>query len=172
MAEKHILRIKNILGRSDSQKILYPNGLVSEIEEDDLSDPRPVKRIELFAKNERSNETFGIIRSFFVGFSFERRLLDLANFSDNVISVRAVRAPEYKEGKIVEDKLVLKRIESPDPHGVDRFSRYVFRRQKAPSLKVPSRWLDKTELRDGDRIIVSNTVENYVTPPPELEGAN
>jgi hypothetical protein len=170
LAEKHTLRIKDILGRFDPQKILYPNGLVSELEEDNSSDPKPVKRIELFAKNLLSNKTFGVMRSFFVGFSSERGLLDLANFSDNVISVRAVSGSgEHSEGKIIEDKLVLKRIESPNPRERDRFSlSYIFRRQKIPSLIVSSRWLDRMDLHKGDRIIVSNPVENYMTPPPEL----
>jgi hypothetical protein len=172
LAQKHILRIREIMGRYDPQKVIYPNGLVTELEEDSSSDPKPVKRIELFAKNKRSHEIFGVIRNFFVGFSSERDLLDLANFSNNVISIRAVGSSfERSENKIVEDKLVLKRIDSPKVKQGDSFSyTQVFRRQKVPSLIVSSRWLDRMGFNSGDRIMVSNPVENYVTPPPDLAG--
>jgi hypothetical protein len=173
-AEKHILRIRQILDRFDPQKVIYPNGLLGELKEDYSSDSGTVKRIELFAENKRSKETFGVIRNLFVGFSFERDLLDLANFSNNVISVRAVSGSrEHSETKLVEDKLVLKRIESPSRPEEDRFSpSSIYRRQKIPSLIVSSRWLEKMGFSKGDRIIVSNPVENYVTPPPELAGGN
>jgi hypothetical protein len=174
-AEKHILRMKCLLEKFDSQKKLYPNGLLSELELDDSnSDSRPLKRIELFAKNERSNETFGVIRSFFVGFSFERGLLELANFSNNVISVRAVStSQDHRKCKVIEDKLVLKRIENRDSEKGYSLSssELLLRRNKVPSLIVSSRWMDRMELSSGDRIIVSNPVESYMTPPPELVGA-
>lgn len=163
-----------MLDRFDPQRVLYPNGLVSELEENSSSDLRPVRRIELFAENKRSKETFGVMRSLFVGFSSERGLLDLANVSNNIISVRAVMSSrEHNDSKIIEDKLVLKRIESRNLGESDRFSSsYVFRRQKIPSLIVSPRWLDRMGFSNGDRIMISNPVENYVTPPPELAGAN
>lgn len=165
--------MKYLLEKYDSQKKIYPDGLLSEVEEDDSSDSRPLKRIELFARNQRSNETFGVIRNFFVGFSFERGLLELANFSNNVISVRAVAASyEHRKGQVVEDKLVLKRIENRGSDSGNLLSSSsIVRRHKIPRLIVSSRWLDKMRLSNRDRIIVSNTVENYVTPPPELAGA-
>jgi hypothetical protein len=174
LSEKHIIRIKEILSKFDPQRVVYPNGLLGELEEDKSSDSKLVKRIELFAENKRSKETFGVIRNFFVGFSFERNLLDLANFSNNVVSVRAVsRTRDHRDPKIVEDKLVLKRIETPNPTESDRFlPSSIYRRQKVPSLIVSSRWLERMGFNNGDRIMVSNPVENYVTPPPELAGAN
>ncbi len=170
LLEKHTLHIKDLMGKFDSQRLIYPNGLLSEVEESESSDAKLLKRIELFAKNKRSNEIFGVIRSFFVGFSRERKLLELADFSNNVISVRGVASGRLRrQDKIIEDKLVLKRIEDVKPIDEDPFSALrVFRRHKVPSLIVSSRWLDKMDLSDGDRIIVSNPVENYVTPPPEV----
>lgn len=181
LADKHVLKVKDIFRKCDPQKRLYPNGLLSELEEENSAfDFRPVKRIELFAKNERTKATYGIIRNFFVGFSSERSLLDLANFSDNVISVRTVLNSswrgEHSEVKIIEDKLVLKTLDGTEKarQDIGRFSTssIIFTRSKTPALYVSSRWLDKMELCEGDRIIVSNPVEDYVTPPPILTGAN
>ncbi len=181
-SEKHILRIKYLLQKLDTQRILYPKGLVSQVQtaSSASNDPRPLKRIELFAKNDRSDETFGVIRNFFVGFSSERGLLDLANVSNNVICVRSV--PSSGEGgrrnkKILEDKLVLKRIDEDEEEQDSSFRRMnpfssanIVRRQKLPKIIVSPRWLDKMQLENGDRIIVSNPIENYLAPPPDLAG--
>jgi hypothetical protein len=173
-AEKHVLRLANMLTKNDPQRRLYPNGLLTELEQDDDFgyDFRPVKRIELFATDRRTQATYGVIRNLFVGFSFERSLLDLANFSDNVISVRAVKNSSGDSGsepKVIEDKLVLRRLAAkPDYKSA---SENIFRRPKTPSLFVSSRWLDKMKLCGGDKIMVSNPVENYVAAPPQLPEA-
>jgi hypothetical protein len=173
-AEKHVLRLANMLARNDPQRRLYPNGLLTELEEDDdfSYDFRPVKRIELFATDRRTQATYGVIRNLFVGFSFERSLLDLANFSDNVISVRAVKNASRdfgSEPKLIEDKLVLRRLAAkPDYKST---SESIFRRPKAPSLFVSPHWLDKMKLSGGDKIMVSNPVENYVAAPPQMPEA-
>jgi hypothetical protein len=177
LSSKHVLRIKQVLSRPDPQRRLYPHGFVSELAEDDFSeDHGPVTRIELFARNERTRKTYGVVRKFFSGYSRERRLLDLANFSNNVISVRAMpnsSKRERSDGKPIEDKLVLRRMELPNL-GYDAAldSSNIFSRPTLPSIYVSSRWLDRMDLQSGDRIIVSNTVENYVAPPPRIAGAN
>jgi hypothetical protein len=176
LADKHILRIKKVLDTFDPQKLIYPNGVLGELEEDDSSSKQgTIKRIELFAENKTSMETFGVIRNFFMGFSSDRELLDLANFSNSVISVRAIGASrENSETKLLEDKLVLKRIEPPAHSSEDdRFSiSRIYSRQRLSSLIVSSRWLDRMGFCKGDRIMISNPVENYVTPPPQLGGNN
>ncbi len=175
-SEKHVLRLADIIAKNDPQRRLYPNGLLSEVEENDDDsnfDFRPVKRIELFATDRHNRATYGVIRSLFVGFSSERSLLDLANFSDNVISVRAVqnksRSLNSHEANVIEDKLVLRRFQGRP--NCKPPSESVYRRTRTPSLLVSSRWLDKMELSRGDKIMVSNPVENYAAAPPHLPGA-
>ncbi|MHB1909459.1 MAG: hypothetical protein ACYCQJ_11410 [Nitrososphaerales archaeon] len=168
--EKHTLRMASIFSQTDSQARLYPSGLVSLLEEDSNSDLKQVRRIELVGKNRRSNEIYGVLRNIFVAFSSERGLLDLANYSDNIVSVRAVSGNE-KSPSIIEDKLVIKRIEK-NPEGQKQPNPFasVLRTIPARSIKVSSHWLDRMNLSSGDRVIVSNPVENFVRPPPELAG--
>jgi hypothetical protein len=177
-SEKHVLRLAGILAKNDPQRRLYPNGLLTEVEEDNYDstfDFRPVKRIELFATDKHTKATYGVIRNLFVGFSSERSLLDLANFSDNIISVRTVQSKIKSrslcshDAKVIEDKLVLRRFQGrPDNRSP---SEDVYRRTKTPSLFVSPRWLDKMELSSGDKIMVSNPLENYAAAPPQLHEA-
>ncbi len=169
---KHVLHVSDILCRIDSNKVIYPNGVVGELKQSE-EEASPVKRIELFAE-EKSKELYGIIRKFFVAYSSERKLLELAQASNNVISIKAIHRPagsrrELKilsrgslaeQSEIVEDKMILRLLEE----GPEQYSFRV----KLPCLIVSPRWLDRMELEVGDRIIISNPIESYLVPPPNL----
>lgn len=173
--EKHVLRIKDVFEKIDSQKRIYPNGLISKVEEDGDANSGQVERIELFSENRRSKQVHGILRSLFLGFSNEKELLDLADYSNRVISIRTISRDFSEGGKVVQDNLVLKRREDKpgrNPGGelnsvFPSSDELLIRRNKLPSLYVSSRWLDRMDLCSGDRILVSNPVENYATPPPD-----
>lgn len=161
--KKHIVRVEYMLDSVDKQKMIYPNGVFGALKETD-EDSKPLRRIELFAEEQRK-ETYGIIRTLFVAYSSEHSLLELAHVSNSVISVRAF--PDSDQGmqdpRMIEDKLILKRTESRTESAPYR--------TKMPSLFVSSHWLDRMKLEKGDRIIVSNPLENYLVPPPNLAGA-
>ena len=165
-ASKRTLKIPKIVNRMDSDRVIYPRGLVSALKESDEASP-PVKRVEIFAKDRR--ETYGILRVLNVAFSSERTLLDMAQVSDNVIQVRSVpgsSASATVEGgrRIVEDRLVLKRIDSkPGP---------ITYSARTPDLHVSGQWLENHDLQNGARIIVSNPLEKYLVPPPGLGAAS
>ncbi|MGI0078415.1 MAG: hypothetical protein ACRECH_02215 [Nitrososphaerales archaeon] len=158
--KKRTVRVESMLDSVDSQKMIYPNGVLGALVEADR-ESKPVRRIELFAEEQRK-EIYGIIRTFFVAYSSEHTLLELAQVSNSVISVRAFSssAQGRQDSRMVEDKLILKRTESePEP---------VPYRARVPGLFVSSHWLDRMNLEKGNRIMVSNPLENYVVPPPNL----
>lgn len=158
--KKHTVRVEYMLDSVDTQKMIYPNGVFGALNETD-EESKPVRRIELFAEEQRK-ETYGIIRTLFVAYSSEHSLLELAHFSNSVISVRAF--PDSDQGmqdpRMIEDKLILKRTESETQSAPYR--------ARVPSLFVSSHWLDRMNLEKGDRIIVSNPLENYLVPPPNM----
>jgi len=153
----------------DSNKIIYPRGIVSKLKESEHDSP-PVKRIEVFASDEK--DTYGILRTLFVAYSSEKRLLDIAHFSNGVIHVRSMNkagsATQDSCRQICEDKLLLKRLEEE----VQEYSRDLqglpFKRVRAPDLLVTPRWRERMNLELGARLIVSNPIESYEVPPPNL----
>lgn len=128
-----------------------------------------IKRIELFAE-EHSKESYGIIRQFFVAYSSERNLLQLAHASENVISVRAIQGSSNDrhffaadKRSVLENRMILKRVEdTTEPE---------MYRQRIPALIVSQSWLEMMSLTPGDRIIISNPLENFMVPPPGLENS-
>ncbi len=161
--KKRTVRVKYLLDSVDSQRLIYPNGVFGFLKEDD-EETRQVRRIEIFAEDQ-SGETYGIIRNLFVAYSSELSLLELALVSNSVISVRAFCQSSQRgtETKLIEDKLILKRT--------DYASESTPYSARAPSLLVSSRWLDRMNLARGDRIIISNPIENYAVPPPNMAEA-
>jgi hypothetical protein len=166
--QKHVVHMHELLRKFDSQKRIFPNGLLGSLKAS-YERAEQIKRIELFAK-EDSKESYGIIRRFFVAYSCERNLLELAHASENVICIRAMNGskrentghsiPDMRK-TMIENRLILKRMEEnsqQEPY-----------RQKIPDLIVSQHWLEIMELQPGDRIIISNPVENYMVPPPGLE---
>ncbi len=126
--------------------------------EDDLP---PVKRIELFARDEK--DTYGILRTLFVAISAEKSILQMASASDGIIQVRTL--PEKSDSvkkKIIEDKILVKRLQEIGP-GLEQSVRI-----RTPNLMVSARWREKMDLRARDRIILSNPIEEYAVPPPNI----
>src|SRR5487761_1729657 len=158
--KKRTVRMEYMLDSIDSQQLIYPNGVFGALRETD-EEQKPLRRIELFAEEQRK-ETYGIIRSLFVAYSSEHSLLELAQVSNNVISVRAFLGSGQgtQDPRMIEDRLILKRRDSESESAPYR--------ARVPSLFVSSRWLDRMNLEKGDRIIVSNPLENYVVPPPNM----
>jgi hypothetical protein len=167
-AKKHVLHMHDVLRKFDSQKRIYPNGLVCSLKGTEEKVEK-IRRIELFAE-EHSKESYGIIRQFFVAYSSERNLLQLALASENVICIRAMpRSPRERHtlpgvdrrSMALENRLILKRSgeESKEPSY----------RPRIPDLVVSQHWLELMELENGDRIIISNPIEKYMVPPPGLE---
>jgi len=129
-------------------------------------------RVEIFSNRaEKRKKYYGILRQLFVAFSSESNLLRLAGASSNVIEVHALRHDEeevtiVQKKAIIENRLVLKRLDEPE--GENEKSLLSNLRQRAPRLLVSRHWLDLMELRSGDRVIVSNPLENYEAPPPTV----
>jgi hypothetical protein len=124
----------------------------------------PLKRIEFFAKSRK--DTYGILRSIFVAFSSERSILQIAEASGGVVQVRSIRAGSLNvveaTGESSQDRLILKR--SGEVEGTERPTLSI----KAPIITVPPRWRERMGLETGDCLIISNPIEEYVVPPPNL----
>ncbi|HKW04655.1 MAG TPA: hypothetical protein VJN71_05090 [Nitrososphaerales archaeon] len=157
--KKHTLKVQYRSDCVDSQKKIYPNGVFGELEES-AEESKPLKRIELFADGKK--DTYGIIRTLSIAFTSEKSLLFLAQASDSVISIRAL-SENGEQNRYVEDRLILKRIESTR-EGITY-------RKKLPNLFVSSSWLERMNLERGNNIVISNPIENYMIPPPNLAEA-
>ncbi|MFI5420569.1 MAG: hypothetical protein ACHQ1H_06340 [Nitrososphaerales archaeon] len=139
--------------------MIFPRGIVSTVteSEDDLP---PVRRIELFAKDEK--DTYGILRTLFVAISSEKSILQMASASDGIIQVRTLPDTVESGKKIFEDKLLIKRPQTVE-QSLDREIR-----MKTPNIVVSARWRERMDLNSRDRIILSNPIEDYAVPPPSL----
>ena len=169
---KHVLRIRDLISSYDPNRIIYPRGIVSSIRESKEDSP-PVKRIELFARDDK--DTFGVLRTLFIAYSNERKLLDMADASNGVIQVRSLRpiragsSNDRAAREIVEDRLLLKRSEELPPLQNSKAEVHgIFTRFKEPHLVVSARWRERMNLETGDRLIVSNPLESYEVPPPNI----
>ncbi len=127
-------------------------------------DVPPVKRIELFA-NEGS-DTYGILRSLFVGFSSEKSVLQIAETTGGVVQVRAVRAYKGKpDGSSTDgdgDMLLVRRDSASDRSGDPGF------RLKVPTITIPPRWKERMKLSEQDCLMISNPIQDYAVPPPNV----
>jgi len=149
--------------RVDSGKVIYPRGVLSRIKEG-MDDVPPVKRIEFFAKD--GNDTYGILRSIFVAFSSEKTILRIADASGGVVQVRSIRSASSKgferSVESSQDKLILKRSTEVDVSDRPMLS------MKTPTITVSPRWRERMKLKTGDCLIVSNPIEEYAVPPPNI----
>ncbi|MHB8567035.1 MAG: hypothetical protein ACYC7D_02545 [Nitrososphaerales archaeon] len=150
----------------DATRILYPRGLLTRIAEANEKG-NIVKRIELFARKQK--DTYGIIRSFHVAYSAERKLLAMAGASNNVICVRSLESSGWinrdaRRKRFVEDRLVLKRAELR----VEQEINPILLMPNTPEISVSALWLEKVKLGPGDRLLVSNPIENYSVLPPNV----
>jgi hypothetical protein len=143
----------------DANKVIFPRGIVSIITESE-GDLPPVKRVELFAREEK--ETYGILRTLFVALSSEKSILRMADASDGIVQVRSLPDKSESNMKIFEDKLLIKRTDTI--HESDQKSVRI----RTPSIIVSARWRERMQLRSYDRIIVSNPIEEYAVPPPNI----
>jgi len=165
--KKRTFEIPELLkSKIDSGKLLFPKGILSKVRESH-DDVPPVKRIELFAKD--GAETYGIIRSLFVGFSSEKSVLQIAEISGGVVQVRAVRArkgpsKEFSSDESSGDVLLLKRspAETSEQSTSTRF------RFRIPSVTVPAVWKERMKLSEEDRLLISNPIGEYAVPPPSV----
>ena len=120
----------------------------------------PVKRIEFFAKG--GNDTYGILRSIFVAFSSEKSILRIADASSGVVHVRSIRPGISNSVDSTQDKLILRRsTETQENHrpllGL-----------KTPTITVSPRWRERMKLEEGECLMVSNPLEEYAVPPPNI----
>lgn len=151
----------------DSAKLLFPKGILSRVKES-AQDIPTVKRIELFAKD--GSDTYGIIRSLFVGYSSEKSVLQIAETTGGVVQVRAVRSSGDKirerssSFESFKDMLLLKRSSESSS---DEDRRIGFR-LKIPSITVSPRWKERMRLSEGDCLMISNPIEEYAVPPPNV----
>ena len=148
----------------DESRLLFPRGILSKVKEG-LEDIPPVKRIELFAKD--GEDTYGIIRSIFVGLSSERSILEIAETSGGVVQVRVVRSGRgnAKDASISEgsgDVILLKRLSEESEETTAGF------RVRIPSITISPRWGDRMRISEGDCLMVSNPIQNYAVPPPNM----
>ena len=143
--------------------MLFPKGILTKIKEG-LDDIPPVKRIELFAKE--GADTYGILRSIFVGFSSEQSVLQIAEATGGVVQVRAVRAfngkTESATPEAAGDMLVLRRNSTEEPTARSGF------RLRIPCVTIPPRWKERMKLTDGDCLLISNPIQDYAVPPPNV----
>lgn len=160
-ATKRTVRMSGVLPALDTARVIYPRGIFGTIQESKDDGPM-VKRIELFANSKK--DTYGIIRKLSVAYSSAKELLQIAAASNNVVHVRAL--PSSKDRRMnnrvrmLEDRLVLKRSEIEEQaHEL---------RAKPPNITVSPSWRERMRLSLGDSLLVSNTIENYAVPPPNL----
>jgi len=146
----------------DSAKLLFPKGILTKVKEG-ADDVPPVKRIELFARD--GGDTYGIIRSLFVGFSTEKSILRIAETTGGVVQVRAMRATKGKEATASgsTDLILLKR----DSIALDQEGNPGFR-IRVPSITISPRWKERMRLSEGDRLMISNPIQDYAVPPPNV----
>ena len=143
----------------DANRVIFPCGIVSTIIESE-NDLPPVKRIELFAREEK--ETYGILRTLFVALSAEKSILRMASSSDGIIQVRTLSEKSDASTTIYEDKILIKRTETiSDDDGQSL-------RIKTPNIVVSARWRERMHLKAHGRIILSNPLEEYAVPPPNI----
>jgi hypothetical protein len=143
----------------DANKVLFPRGILSTITESE-NDLPPVKRIELFANEEK--ETYGILRTLFVALSAETSILRMAGVSNGIIQVRTLSEKSDAGNKIHEDKILIKRTEPLSEIQTQSV------RIKTPNIVVSARWRERMHLKSRDRIILSNPIEEYAVPPPNI----
>jgi hypothetical protein len=159
---KRTIHLSEVLDKIDSTKVIYPGGVIANIRESKAK-CETAKRVELFAEDKK--DKYGILRTLFVAYSSKRRLLEIAESSSSVIEVRAFAKDKLgvDVGRhIVEDRLVLKRNIQ---HEAEEACDY---RPKTPSIFVPLRWGERMSLNAGDKIIISNPIEEYSLPPPNV----
>jgi len=128
-----------------------------------LDDLPPVKRIEFFAKD--GNDTYGILRSIFVAFSSEKSILRIADALNGEVQSRSVRSRNSKgsdDSNSAQDRLILKRSSE-----IEQEDRPVLS-MKTPTITVSPRWRERMKLKSGDCLIVSNPIEEYSVPPPNI----
>jgi hypothetical protein len=141
--------------------LLFPKGILTKVKEG-ADDVPPVKRIELFARD--GGDTYGIIRSLFVGFSAEKSILRIAETTGGVVQVRTMRAANGKENTASgsTDLLLLKRDSSAADQESSGF------RMRIPSITISPRWKERMRLSEEDRLMISNPIQDYAVPPPNV----
>jgi hypothetical protein len=119
------------------------------------------KRVELFAHARKM--VYGILHTFFVAYSSETMLLQLAEASSNVVHVRTLSTETEGLRKLVEDRLILRRT----PSNIDQ-KPFTYR-ALAPSILVPVAWRERMHLMMGDKIVISRDAREYALPPPTVK---
>jgi hypothetical protein len=125
------------------------------------------KRVELFAKAQE--KVFGILHTFFVAYSCERMLLQLAEDSSNVVQVRTFGSQDDSSStSILQDYLILKSIcrenqEEMRENGLPY-------RPSTPEILVPTHWSMRMKLKNGDKIIICRPSGEYCMAPPDISG--
>jgi|SRR5579872_1949491 len=156
---KRTIQVPELVRNMDANKVIFPRGIVTTITELE-NDLPPVKRIELFARE--AKETYGILRTLFVALSGERSILRMASASDGIIQVRTLSENLDVKNKIREDKILIKRTTSTSEDENQSL------RIKTPNIEVSARWRERMHLKAHDRIILSNPLEEYAVPPPNV----
>ena len=161
--KKRSLEFPDLLRSIDSAKLLFPKGVLTKVREGSDDVPQ-VRRIELFAKD--GGDTYGIIRSLFVGFSSEKSILQIAEASGGVVQVRAVRTSKGKKESFSPegsgDMLLLRRDSSTPPADNPGF------RVRIPSITISPRWKERMRLSEEDCLMISNPIQDYAVPPPNV----
>ncbi len=116
--------------------------------------------MELFAQAREI--LYGIMRTFFVAYSSETALLQMADASGNVVKIRALSPDSDGISRLSEDRLILKRAisEADEPAGPYRLL--------TPSIVVHAIWREKMKLKNGDKIVVARAAGQYSLPPPTV----
>jgi hypothetical protein len=139
-----------------------PNGVLAHVLESEESE-ETARRVELFAR--AREKVFGILRTFFVAYSEEKELLEIAESSNSVIQVRTVG--EVSMG-CPQDFLILKRLYTEEINNRQRHSY----RTTLPDVLVPTRWTERMKLKTGDTIVVCRAPAEYSIAPPIIQPDN
>jgi hypothetical protein len=123
------------------------------------------KRVELFAK--AREKVFGILHTFFVAYSSEKALLEVAEGSSNVVQVRTFRSQDGSSpASILQDYLILKRT---CPENQEKPLEAIFPyRAGVPEILVPLLWSVRMRLKTGDKIVICKPPGEYSIAPPEV----
>lgn len=120
------------------------------------------RRVELFAKV--SEKVFGILHTFFIAYSSEKLLLEMAETSSDVVQVRTINSNDTSAG-IVQDHLILKRICLGSELKTDNAFDY---HASVPDVIVPAVWGERMKLKTGDKVVIYRPTGEYSMPPPVI----
>jgi hypothetical protein len=150
---KRTITLPDLLPDIDAERLVFPNGVVSKLKAQQGGEL--TRRIEILGEEE--SEIYGVSHDMFVTYTAGDEIWDVARRSNFVVEIRGLRDKPHRRSseRYFKDTLVVKKL-------VTKASSH------ENSLIVPKAWMDKVSASEGQRAILSNTVTDFVLPPPTI----